>query len=317
MLAEIAGLCILLAAGTNVLPHNLQIVNYKARMRTVPVLSWIVLALGKRTIEFVASTEAVDRYGDIIRTSGWKLDNYRKNPVFLWAHKSGEPPIGRTIDVHVETAPVPALIQHVEFADAATYKFADTVFHLYKGGYMRAVSVGFMPLAAPTRITDSEGNATGGYEFTSQELLELSAVSLPANPEAFVGYLCLWRLARMQSRGFAAADLERVFTPAMSEEAVYRELIAVHREISKIAVGLATQAVRAALEALKKADRVEPEVAFEDLLAAVEEAGASVKEAETETSSDDEILSIDQLGAALGAGERRWQDVGRLALGRE
>jgi hypothetical protein len=94
-------------------------------------------------------------------------------------------------------------------------------------------------------------------------------------------------------------------------------LIAVHREISKIAVGLATQAVRAALEALKKADRVEPEVAFEDLLAAVEEAGASVKEAETETSSDDEILSIDQLGAALGAGERRWQDVGRLALGRE
>ena len=271
MLAEIAGLCILLAAGTNVLPHNLQIVNYKAWMRTVPVLSWIVLALGKRTIEFVASTEAVDRYGDIIRTSGWKLDDYRKNPVFLWAHKSGEPPIGRTIDVHVETAPVPALIQHVEFADAATYKFADTVFQLYKGGYMRAVSVGFMPLAAPTRITDSEGNATGGYEFTSQELLELSAVRLPANPEA---------LARMQSRGFAAADLERVFTPAMSEEAVYRELIAVHQEISKIAVGLATQAVRAALEALKKADRVEPEVAFEDLLAAVEEAGASVKEAE-------------------------------------
>ena len=271
MLAEIAGLCILLAAGTNVLPHNLQIVNYKAWMRTVPVLSWIVLALGKRTIEFVASTEAVDRYGDIIRTSGWKLDDYRKNPVFLWAHKSGEPPIGRTIDVHVETAPVPALIQHVEFADAATYKFADTVFQLYKGGYMRAVSVGFMPLAAPTRITDSEGNATGGYEFTSQELLELSAVRLPANPEA---------LARMQSRGLAAADLERVFTPAMSEEAVYRELIAVHQEISKIAVGLATQAVRAALEALKKADRVEPEVAFEDLLAAVEEAGASVKEAE-------------------------------------
>jgi hypothetical protein len=49
MLAEIAGLCILLAAGTNVLPHNLQIVNYKAWMRTVPVLWWIVLALGIAT----------------------------------------------------------------------------------------------------------------------------------------------------------------------------------------------------------------------------------------------------------------------------
>jgi len=49
MLAEIAGLCILLAAGTNVLPHNLQIVNYKAWMPTVPVLWWIVLALGIAT----------------------------------------------------------------------------------------------------------------------------------------------------------------------------------------------------------------------------------------------------------------------------
>ncbi|PYU55094.1 MAG: hypothetical protein DMG55_29160 [Acidobacteria bacterium] len=49
MSAEIAGLCILLAAGTNVLPHNLQIVNYKAWMPTVPVLWWIVLALGIAT----------------------------------------------------------------------------------------------------------------------------------------------------------------------------------------------------------------------------------------------------------------------------
>jgi len=49
MLAEIAGLCILPAAGTNVLPHNLQIVNYKAWMPTVPVLWWIVLALGIAT----------------------------------------------------------------------------------------------------------------------------------------------------------------------------------------------------------------------------------------------------------------------------
>ena len=36
-----------------------------------------------RTIEFVASTEAVDRYGDVIRVAGWKLDAYKKNPVFL------------------------------------------------------------------------------------------------------------------------------------------------------------------------------------------------------------------------------------------
>jgi hypothetical protein len=48
-LAEIASLYILLAAGTNVSLHNLQIVNYKAWMRTVLVLWWIALALGIAT----------------------------------------------------------------------------------------------------------------------------------------------------------------------------------------------------------------------------------------------------------------------------
>jgi phage head maturation protease len=63
-----------------------------------------------------------------------------------------------------------------------------------------AVSVGFMPLEQPNAIKDLEGRTTG-WEFTSQELLELSAVSLPANPEA---------LARMVSKGFAEDDLARV-----------------------------------------------------------------------------------------------------------
>jgi hypothetical protein len=35
-----------------------------------------------RTIDFIASTEAVDRYGDILRARGFRLENYKKNPVF-------------------------------------------------------------------------------------------------------------------------------------------------------------------------------------------------------------------------------------------
>jgi hypothetical protein len=42
------------------------------------------------------------------------------------------------------------------------------------------------------------------------------------------------------------------------------------------------------------------------------------EEAETaETSSADDISTVEELGDALGIGERRWRDVGRLALGRE
>src|SRR6185437_2590328 len=105
-----------------------------------------------------------------------------------------------------------------------------TIFNLYQGKFLRAVSVGFMPLEMPKRITDTEGNATGGYEFTNQELLELSAVPVPANPEA---------VARMASKGFGTEeDLRRVFS-AKSAEEVYRELVEVNHEIAVMAVNLA------------------------------------------------------------------------------
>ena len=48
-LAEVGGLYILLAVGTNLLPPRLRIRNYKVWMRTVSVLWWAVLLLGWAT----------------------------------------------------------------------------------------------------------------------------------------------------------------------------------------------------------------------------------------------------------------------------
>jgi hypothetical protein len=161
-----------------------------------------------RTIDFVASTEAVDRYGDILRVKGFQTANYMKNPVFLWAHKSGEPPIGKTLSISKELNP-PALVQKVQFADAATYPFADQIFRLYQGKFMSAVSVGFIPLEQPEPILDADGRSTGGYEFTSQELLELSAVPIPANPEAVARAL--------DERIVSSDDAAKVFVAPKSE----------------------------------------------------------------------------------------------------
>ncbi|HKV61264.1 MAG TPA: DUF420 domain-containing protein [Candidatus Acidoferrum sp.] len=46
---EIAGLYILLAAWTSVLPEKLRLIRYKLWMRTAAVLWWVVLALGIAT----------------------------------------------------------------------------------------------------------------------------------------------------------------------------------------------------------------------------------------------------------------------------
>jgi len=48
-ITEIAGLYILLAAGTSVLPEKFRITRYKLWMRTVLALWWVVLLLGLAT----------------------------------------------------------------------------------------------------------------------------------------------------------------------------------------------------------------------------------------------------------------------------
>jgi len=131
-----------------------------------------VKAVKGRVISFLASPNTKDRDNEIIEPTGWVLDNYKKNPVFLWQHNRYEPPIGKAINVYIDNN---GLNIDVEFADAQTYEFADTIFKLYQGGYLNAVSVGFM-------VLERDPNDT--YRITKQELFELSGVTVPANQDA-------------------------------------------------------------------------------------------------------------------------------------
>lgn len=133
----------------------------------------------ERTLEFIGSTADEDRYGDVIEVEGWDLKNYTKNPVFLWAHDYHQPPVGKAVKVEkVDNG----LMFQVKFPTAEEYVFADTVYKLYLGGYLQATSVGFRDMEREP-ITDKEGRQTG-FRYKRQELYELSAVPVPANPHA-------------------------------------------------------------------------------------------------------------------------------------
>lgn len=184
-----------------------QLLNKRLALPCLPEIRSVNAA--DRTIDFVASTEAGDRYGDIIRVNGWVLDNYKKNPVFLWQHQSQNPPIGACVDVKKEFGAAPALVQKIRFFSKSVYPFADTIFQMYMDHGLKAVSVGFMPLEQPKRIKDPENDESLGYEFTKQELFELSAVNIPANPEA---------LARAMSKGLSEVEAENKFGKETLEE---------------------------------------------------------------------------------------------------
>ena len=126
---------------------------------------------------FVVSTEEADRHGDIVAAAGWQLTAYRQNPVFLWAHDYTRPVIGRAAAVWPEPG---SLLARMEFAPT---DFAREVAALYRSGYQQGVSVGFKPL----RYTERRHEQTGaflGIHFLEQELLEISAVPVPANRQA-------------------------------------------------------------------------------------------------------------------------------------
>src|SRR5690554_1843127 len=136
----------------------------------------------KRQIEFIISTAAVDRYGDIVEVNGWDLKQYKANPVVLFGHNSSIPPIGKAIKTWKDGD---ALRSIAEFMPQDISAFAHSIFRMFEEKFLRAVSVGFRPLKWE-RIVDEEGNETWSYRFKKQELLEFSAVPIPANPEALV-----------------------------------------------------------------------------------------------------------------------------------
>ena len=127
----------------------------------------------------VASTGEVDRHGDTVAPDGWRLDAYRANPVVLWAHDYRQPAIGRAPAVWRQDG---SLLASIEFAPT---DFARTVAALYQQGYQRGVSVGFRPIRFEER-RDARSGAFLGIRFLEQELLEISAVPVPANGNALL-----------------------------------------------------------------------------------------------------------------------------------
>lgn len=131
----------------------------------------------ERVLEFTVSTGSPDRDGDVIDPEGWELENFRKNPVVLWAHSHRNLPVAKGIEVATEGNELVAL---AEFPEPGIHQFADTVFELLRRGFLNATSVGFNPL----EWTINEER--GGIDFERQELLEFSIVPVPANPEALI-----------------------------------------------------------------------------------------------------------------------------------
>ena len=130
---------------------------------------------GGVNIKGSASTNALDRAGDIINPDAWTkggLENYKGNPIILFNHDYNKP-IGRATDLSVTDKGLDI--------SAKISKAAGDITQLVKDGVLGAFSVGF-------RCKDSEYmTETDGYKIKDAELFEVSVVSVPCNQGATFG----------------------------------------------------------------------------------------------------------------------------------
>ena len=128
---------------------------------------------GSVNIRGLASTNSIDRVGDVIEHDAWTksggLENFEKNPIILFNHDYNKP-IGRATSMEVNN-------DGLELG-AKISKSAGEIKDLIKDGVLGAFSAGF-------RVKDAVYNEeTDGLEIKDAELFEVSVVSVPANQTA-------------------------------------------------------------------------------------------------------------------------------------
>lgn len=175
-------------------------------------------------IRFVASTAGVKRDGLDLRANGWKIDNFRKSPVFLWAHDKTSLPIGR-VDATVGNK----LLADVVFDQED--EFARKVESKYRRGFLSAVSVGW-------DFIDADGQRMDVYRLRPDEvtkvafydLTELSGIPVPADPDALMEST----RAGLRSLG---RELVALYDEQENGEATAEEVrAALHAELARLGI---------------------------------------------------------------------------------
>lgn len=150
---------------------------------------------GSRRVTFVASDSTRDTAGTVLNMDGWNLDRFNKNGVIAYQHKvygsmsdtaNPDNVIGKG-RAHLEgSGSKKRLIVDIEFEPEGVNPLADKIYKKVMFGTLKAVSVGFLPVGVGSwgKGEESPSGSRPTYYYKGQELLEVSIVNIPSNPNA-------------------------------------------------------------------------------------------------------------------------------------
>ena len=165
----------------------------------------------------VASTPDTDRDNEIIMPSSFSksITGYMaKNPVILWAHDYSKPPVGKAIDHKITDN---ALMLKITFAET---EFGKEIKYLYDNGFLNSFSVGFIP-------KEFDYNKDNRRVFTENEILETSAVPVPANAAATM-------IRSLESKGVKLDIFKSMYESTQPEKSEEAEIKKQDEKINKL-----------------------------------------------------------------------------------
>ena len=157
----------------NQLKATFQIISEESVKKIQEGLSSLELKEEKteRKFKVVASTEDIDRSWEIIKVNGWKRENFMKNPVIIANHVYKiENIVGKATSIYVKNQ---QLI--IEWVFAESNPLWKLLSDLYEEWMVKTVSVWFIP---------NKRDEKNPKIISEAELLELSFVAVPCNPNA-------------------------------------------------------------------------------------------------------------------------------------
>lgn len=193
-------------------------------------------------IEGYASTKDIDRTSDIIEAQAWKkrtaLKGYKKNPIILAFHRHDKP-IGRA--EYIEAGEDGLTIR------AKISKAAGDVYDLIKEGILSTFSVGII---VNELDYDQEKDV---FLIKNLELLEISVVSVPANPYA------TFRVSKGFENQKEFEEFKKDFKQEINteEKSIMVEKTTENTTAPTVDVDSITKSVLAALEAKQAAEKAE------------------------------------------------------------
>ncbi len=173
--------------------------NLTAPVRREITVEPKVLDAKKGIMRFTASDETLDCYNEIVRANGWMFTYFERNGPFVNSHNYSDIRniLGQVVAWEVIGG---ELVEDVQFAlTDGGQTLADWAFAMYRDKFLRACSVGFVPVTMASKWDSDKTSILGQIAelkldpataaklaavYIKHEQIELSGCVIGANPNA-------------------------------------------------------------------------------------------------------------------------------------